>query len=395
MPGACQTATGQKPHDPRVRVLFSCVPADGHFNPLVPLATAFADGGHQVAFATAASYAPHVVAAGFAALPAGPSVAELADEISAFRVRIQSVPPADRRPPSFTHRFAKLDAPAKLDALLSEAAAWKPDLIVHETADLAAPPVAASLGVPSAHHSFGRLLPQACLDLAAPLTAVLWQRLGLAPEPWSGLYRGPYIDICPPSFQDASPPVGTHCLHLRPGVAGEGDPTWRARLDGDLPVVYVTLGTVFNDAARFATILSALADVDATVLATIGRDNDPAELGGLPENVIVERYVPQADVLPLCDVAVGHGGSGSTLGALAHGLPLLLRPHGADQFENAQACAVLGVARVLLPDALTPDAVASAVRALLAEPAPRVAANLIAQEIAALSTPQEVAAALV
>ena len=61
--------------------------------------------------------------------------------------------------------------------------------------------------------------------------------------------------------------------------------------------------------------------------------------------MIVERYVPQADVLPLCDVAVGHGGSGSTLGALAHGLPMLLLPHGADQFENAQACAALGVAR--------------------------------------------------
>jgi UDP:flavonoid glycosyltransferase YjiC (YdhE family) len=110
--------------------------------------------------------------------------------------------------------------------------------------------------------------------------------------------------------------------------------------------------------------------------------------------VVVERYVSQADVLPFCDVAVGHGGSGSTLGALAHGLPMLLLPHGADQFENAQACAVLGVARVLMPDALTAEGVASAVRALLAEPAPRAAADQVAREIAAMSTPQEVVAAL-
>jgi UDP:flavonoid glycosyltransferase YjiC (YdhE family) len=360
----------------------------------VPLARAFGDGGHEVAFATAADFAARVAAAGFVGLPAGVSLRELRPQMEAFWIRIQQVPPHERRPETFAYRFATLDAPAKLDALLAEATAWRPDLIVHETADLAAPPVAAALGVPSAHHSFGRLLPHACLERAAPLTAQLWERLGLEPDPRSGLYRGPYIDICPPSFQDASPPEGTRTLHLRPATPGTPAPAWRERLAGDRPVVYVTLGTVFNDAARFSTILAALAEVDATVLATIGRDNDPADFGQLPENVIVERYVPQADVLPLCDVAVGHAGSGSTLGALAHGLPMLLLPHGADQFENAQACAVLGVAKVLMPDALTAEGVLSAVRALLAEPAPRAAAGHLAQEIAAMSTPQEVVAAL-
>ena len=309
-----------------MRVLFSCASADGHFRPLVPLATAFAAAGHQVVFATAAAYGERVDAAGFAALPAGPSTAELADEMAAFRVWVQQVPPHERRPLNFRNRFAILDAPAKLDALLAEATAWQPDLIVHETADLAAPPVAEALGVPSAHHSFGRLLPYDCLELAAPVTADLWKRLGLEPAPLSGVYRGPYIDICPPSLQDASPPDGTRVLRLRPASPGNGDPAWRERLAGKRPVVYVTLGTVFNDADRFKTILLALSDIDATVLATIGRDNDPAEFTDLPENIVVERYVPQAEVLPLCDVAVGHAGSGSTLGALAHGLPLLLLP---------------------------------------------------------------------
>jgi len=378
-----------------VRVLFSCTAADGHFTPLVPLATAFAAAGHQVVFATAASYAPRVEAAGFSTLPAGPSIAELADEIAAFRIRIQSVPPHERRPASFRNRFAILDAPAKLDALLAQATAWQPELIVHETADLAAPPVAAALGVPSAQHSFGRLLPYDCLEFAEPETAILWERLGLEPAPLSGVYRGPYIDICPPSFQDAAPPAGTRVLHLRPAIPGEGDPTWRERLPRGRPVVYVTLGTVFNDARRFKTILLALSGVDATVLATIGRNNDPAEFADLPENIVVERYVPQAEILPLCDVAVGHAGSGSTLGALAHGLPMLLLPNGADQFENAQACAALGVATVLMPDALTAEAVASAVTGLLSEPAPRSAAGAVAEEIAAMPTPQEVVAALV
>ena len=130
------------------------------------------------------------------------------------------------------------------------------------------------------------------------------------------------------------------------------------------------------------------------MLATIGRDNDPADLGHLPENVIVERYVPQADVLPLCDVAVGHAGSGSTLGALAHGLPMLLLPNGADQFENAQACAERGVATVLMPNALTGEHIASGVASLLADPAPRAAAAQFGREIADMPTPAEVVAAL-
>ena len=103
--------------------------------------------------------------------------------MEAFRIRIQEVPPHERRPETFAFRFATLDAPAKLDALLAEATAWRPDLIVHETADLAAAPVAVALGVPSAQHSFGRLLPHACLERAAPLTAALWERLGLEPDP--------------------------------------------------------------------------------------------------------------------------------------------------------------------------------------------------------------------
>jgi UDP:flavonoid glycosyltransferase YjiC (YdhE family) len=377
-----------------VRVLFSCTAGDGHFTPLVPLARAFASDGHEVAFATAADFAERVTAAGFAGLPAGVSLRELRPQMEAFWIRIEQVPPHERRPETFAYRFATLDAPAKVDALLTEATAWQPDLIVHETADLAAPPVAVSLGVPSAQHSFGRLLPQACLDLAAPVTALMWERLGLEPDPWSGLYRGPYIDICPPSFQDASPPDGTRILQLRPATPGAADAAWRERLVGDRQVVYVTLGTVFNDPARFSTILAALGDVDATVLATIGRDNDPTDLGHLPENVIVERYVPQADVLPLCDVAVGHAGSGSTLGALAHGLPMLLLPHGADQFENARACADRGAATVLMPTELTGASVASAVTSLLTDPAPRAAAAQLGREIADMPTPAEVVAAL-
>jgi UDP:flavonoid glycosyltransferase YjiC (YdhE family) len=377
-----------------MRVLFSCTASDGHFLPLVPLAQSFASAGHEVAFATAAAFAPRVNGEGFELLPAGQSLAELQAAMAPFRARLDKLPPDDRRPYGFAWRFATVDAPAKVDQLLTEMTAWQPELVVHETADLAAPAVAAALGLPSAQHSFGRLLPPACVERAAPATAELWRRLGLEPDPASGLFRGPYIDIWPASLQDNAPPEGTAVEHLRPVTITSGDPAWEAHLDGGRPTVYVTLGTVFNDLSLFRIMLDALADLDCSVLATVGRNNDPGALDPIPENAIVERYVRQADVLPFCDVAVGHGGSGSTLAALAHALPMLLVPQAADQFENAAACAAGGAAICLHPDAVTTDNVRAAVHALLDDPAPRAVAASVAREIASMPSPADVVAGL-
>ena len=43
----------------------------------------------------------------------------------------------------------------------------------------------------------------------------------------------------------------------------------------------------------------------------------------------VERFVAQDEVLSEVDLVVSHGGSGSLMAALAHGLPSVLLPLGA------------------------------------------------------------------
>ena len=64
------------------------------------------------------------------------------------------------------------------------------------------------------------------------------------------------------------------------------------------------------------------------------------EIGSLD----LEKFVDQARVLPLVDLIVSHGGTGSVLGALANGLPQLIMPQGADQFFNAQFLTEAGAA---------------------------------------------------
>ena len=377
------------------RVLFSCVPGDGHYHPLLPLARAFAEGGHEVAFATALAVGGRVEAEGFTFLQAGIDSIEVAVRLEPFAAEHEALPLAERRAFIFSRIFGRIEAPAKLEELRAAVREWPPDIVVHESADLAAPIAAAEAGIPSVHHSFGRALPRDTLARATAETDPLWREIGLEPEPYGGMYRGIYVDIAPPSFQTEPLPDGVRVQPLRPvpvaAASAEPLPAWLERLP-ERPTVHVTLGTVVNDLAVFRVLLEGLADVDCNVVATVGRNRDPAELEPLPANARVERYIPQSLLLPHASVVVSHGGSGSTLAALAHGLPMLLVPRGADQFDNAERCVALGAAKRLLPDELTPAAVRSAVESLLAEASYRQRARSIAEEIAAMPGPAEVVA---
>jgi UDP:flavonoid glycosyltransferase YjiC (YdhE family) len=95
-------------------------------------------------------------------------------------------------------------------------------------------------------------------------------------------------------------------------------------------------------------------------------------------------------VLPRCDVVVNHGGSGSVIGALAHGVPLVVLPMGADQSLNAARCEALGLGVALDAARATPASLGDAVSTLLGDPRYRAAAGAIRDEIAALPGPEAV-----
>lgn len=157
--------------------------------------------------------------------------------------------------------------------------------------------------------------------------------------------------------------------------------------------MYVTLGTVWNRPEIFRVLLDALDGAHST-LVTTGRDVDPAGLGALPPRVRVERFVPQSLILPRSVAVVSHGGSGTTLGALAHALPLVLVPQAADQFDNAARAEAAGAAVVLLPGEVSAESVRAALRRVLEEPAFAEAARRIAAEIGEMATVEETAAAV-
>jgi MGT family glycosyltransferase len=121
---------------------------------------------------------------------------------------------------------------------------------------------------------------------------------------------------------------------------------------------------------------------------------DPAELGPLPDSVSIEWWVPQAALWPFVEVAVHHGGSGTVLGALAHGVPQLIIPQAADQPTNARVVAQAGAGHLLAPENVTADAVAENVRSIVSDESVHDAVQRLRREIEHMPSPAEVAAQL-
>lgn len=372
-----------------MRILFSCIPSEGHFSPLLPLARALAARGHELRFAVAPAWEQRVREEGFEALAAGISQEEGLARAEPERREIFALGAEGRRPQLFTLMFAKVHAPAKIDELLDVVRAFEPDAIVYDSSELAAPIAAAALGVPAVNHSFGAMIPLAVLERAAGELAPLWRRHGLEPDPYAGAFGELFVDLAPESFAWERPPGRSVRMRPVPGASGS-PPDWLDELE--TPFVYATLGTVFNEPSRFRPLLDGLDGVPAVV--TVGRDVDPAELAPVPPGIRLERFVPQAHLLPRSAAVVSHGGSGTTLGALAHGLPLVLLPHGADQFDNAVRCERVGAAVVLRPGEWDAAALRTAVRRALDDPALAAGARRVAAEIEAMATVEEAAAAV-
>lgn len=168
-------------------------------------------------------------------------------------------------------------------------------------------------------------------------------------------------------------------------------PPWVADLP-DRPTVYATLGTVFSahptGRATFPALLDALRDEPVNLILTVGRDNDPAQFGPQPDNVHIERFIPQSLLLPHCDLVVHQGGFSTITGTLNAGLPMVVIPISSDQPENAASCAALGVGRVIAPENRTPEAIRASVREVLGDPSYRRNAERVRDTMAALPGPE-------
>lgn len=377
-----------------MRLLFATTAGTGHFHPLVPVARACVQAGHDVRVAAPQSFAEAVARTGLDHAPFADAAPEAMRQAFGDIDRL-SFEEANAR--VVRDVFGRLDAQAALPGLIRLIDEWQPDIVVRETCEFGSLAAAERARVPHAQVAIGMAeLARWAESLASEPLAELGALAGLdgsrlmAAQRAEPLFTTVPLSLDPPARADpqTSDEGRIHRFRDATAVAGTGrlPPPWG---DPQLPLVYVTFGTV---AARFAAsaqlfrrALDALADLPIRVLLTTGEWGDPESLQPWPDNAHVERWWPQGDALAHAEGMVGHGGFGTTMGALAAGVPQVVVPlQAADQRLNAErvASARAGIDLEGGPDGIR--FLGDAVRVLLQDEQYGHGARAVATEIAAL-----------
>lgn len=370
-----------------MRVLFSSTRGAGHLQPLLPYARALVARRHEVAVAAPSDVGEVLGAEGLVHLPFDHPGDDVLGPIWA-RLRNWS---EDAMAIAAREIFAGANATAALPKLQATLQSFRPDLVVRDSVEFGAVVAAELAGVRHARvavHSvsFEEALP---VLVAAPIDE-LRTRVGLAADQGASLRAEPVFSSFPASLDVVAagsplrPPFRARVVEHAPNAA----PAAWAPAGDPRPLIYITFGTIAGTVAHirsiYQTSLDAVADLPVRALLTTGRGMDADALGAIPTNVHVEAFIPQRDVLPRVAAVVCHGGSGTLLGALAAGLPLVVVPFGADQPHNAQLVARAGAGIALQErDAST---LRAAIQRVLEAPEFRQGAQKLAAEIAAMPT---------
>ncbi|GLY68472.1 glycosyltransferase [Amycolatopsis taiwanensis] len=375
-----------------MRVVFSSLPAYGHAYPLIPLALASRDAGHDVLFATGESFHPNLKLFGLDVVDAGVDVVQAFAEANGG----ERLKPADLTPQRQKEMASAVLGDALPRAFVRDLGPVlervRPDVVVYGAGNPGALVAARLAGIPGICQGFG-------LETSSPMSSAIVNRLTtfaaevgveLAPVGGGG---DPYLDIYPESLQGKEFLAKVNRTPLRPVPVNEpGElPASVLSRDRGRPLAYLTLGTAFGAIPVLKQAIAGLAGLDVDVLVAAGPSIDARALGDLPDNVEVRAWVPQADLLSHVDLVVHHGGSGTTLGALANGLPQLVLPQGADQFDNAEAVVTAGAGAQLFGDDQSAEPVAETAKRLLVDDGVRAAARAIAAEIAEMPAPEDIA----
>ena len=113
---------------------------------------------------------------------------------------------------------------------------------------------------------------------------------------------------------------------------------------GRKKLIYVSLGTIFNDDLPFyQNLVEIFADTPYQVIISLGSRFKTSDLPKIPPNIIVANHVPQLDVLKKTDLFITHGGANSINESIYFGVPMILFPQMLEQRLNAKRIEKLGL----------------------------------------------------
>jgi hypothetical protein len=236
---------------------------------------------------------------------------------------------------------------------------WRPDLILRDCTDLGANLAGEVLGVPvvSMDNGFVRLMDRH-YEQVRPALDRHRAALGLSPEP--GDPRQLILTPAPRDFllSDYPPEMVVEYRHESPQRRGERLPPWVEKLPTDMPLIYVSLGSILTCGAGltemandlYKRIIAALRGIECTAIVSVG--------AGIrarfdrPPHVRIVRRIAQPLLLQAGTTAfLSHCGFSSLRESINSGVKLVGLPISSDQPENAARCSYLGLGPNLATDA--------------------------------------------
>lgn len=379
-----------------MRLLFAGPGAPGHVNPTLPLVRELADRGHDITYLTDGSFRRTVETAGarFAALPAldvpsagsGDPAAVMGTMMRAlvgYQAGLLRDGVVDRQLRECGADAVCYDGMLAAPAARAAAGAGIPAIALHPTYAPPGGPVDGPrpTGPGDAAGADGPGIAGLFRSMVEHGRAAAGELGETGLDPFGGPVAELNIVFVPREFQPGGDAFDERYRFVGPSVGHRaGDDGWTA--PSERPAVLVSLGTSpFNeDVAFLRAAIEAFADGRWQVLLAVGDRVALDDLGAIPPNVHVERYLPQLLALRRVDVFVSHTGMNSTMESLYEGVPLVAVPLQAEQEANADRVEQLGLGRRLRGDR-TPEAIRAAVEQVHADAAIRAAVGAMGEAL--------------
>jgi MGT family glycosyltransferase len=376
-----------------MRVVCAAIPGGGHGYPMLAVAAAFARRGHDVTFASGPVHARDAVRAG------------------ARFIELPKTPPA-----SLDRLRPYEDAARSAQAFLPHLREITPHVVVHDVITLGPALAAEILGaavvtlVIHPLHTPSRELPPFGVGESpggSPIRRFwhAWMRrnnrvkdLAPARDAYNRARAGlglPPIDHLNIALSDRLALVATlpsleimrsdwppHAHVIGPCVWEPEAPHEVAIPPGSEPLVLVAPSTAFGGAELARAAADAVERLGARAVFAAGKATLPPTL---PARATASTDGSHASILPHADAVICHGGHGTIVRALSHGVPCVVVPGHGDQAENAFRVELSGAGvRVAQPN---PRRLTRALDRVFREPAFRVRARALADEAASLDGP--------
>lgn len=338
-------------------IMFFCIPAHGHTNPMLPAAKELVSRGHEVRFYSFHEFEDKISKTGAKFIPCDQYLPDVTEK---ELKRIKKVSTTEMT-------VTDIKATINMDPFLQkEVEEFKPDVIYTDSVAFWGKLTAWKYKIPmvcsTSTFAFNQMSSRYMKMSARETADMIFGLPRISKELKKLKAYGYHVDnaltliqndndtdtivYTSQKFQPFAETFSKHYAFVGPSVFSDAEPD-KAK---DRPLIYISMGTVVNDRPDFYTkCIKSVKDKNVDVIISYGKYMDSKELGTLPDNVKAYPYVDQLDVLSKADVFITHCGMNSVSESLYMATPMVLYPQTGEQYAVARRTEEVG-AGVILKD---------------------------------------------